>query len=95
MLKRLSRGRRLQAPQPPNPGLKAALAGPLLHPTICPFAGNNLGHQPSAGGPGGAPEGEAQGIAEKLAAFIGAGGRPIGRANANALAAKGNAGEDY
>ena len=36
-----------------------------------------------------------QGIAEKLAAFSGAGGRPIGRANANALAAKGNVGEDY
>ena len=71
---------------------------PGLHPTNCPFADNNLGSQPGAGGPGGpsgAPKGEAQGIAEKLAAFSGAGGRPIGRANANALAAEGNAGEYY
>ena len=58
-----------------------------------PFAGNNLGRQPGAGAAaGGAPKGEAQGISEKLAAFTGAGGRPIGRANANALTAEGNAG---
>ena len=63
-----------------------------LHPTIGPFAGNNLGRQPSVGAPRGAPKGEAQGISEKLAAFTGAGGRPIGRANANALTAEGNAG---
>lgn len=63
-----------------------------LNPTIGPFAGSNLGGEPSAGGPGGAPKVEAQGISEKLAAFTGAGGRPIGRANANALTAEGNAG---
>ena len=68
---------------------------PGLHPAIRPFAGNDLGRQPSACGPGGPPEGEAQGIPKKLAAFTGAGGRPIGRANADALAAKGDAGEDY
>jgi hypothetical protein len=39
--------------------------------------------------------GEAQGIPKQLAAFTGPGGRQIGRANANALAAGGNAGEDY
>jgi len=65
---------------------------PPLHPTIRPFAGSNLGRQPGAGAPSGAPEGEAQGIAKKLAAFTGAGGRPIGRANASALAAEGTAG---
>ena len=66
-----------------------------LHPTIRPFTGNNLGSQPSAGAPGGAPKGEAQGIPKKLEAFSGAGGRQISRTNANALAAKGNAGEDH
>jgi hypothetical protein len=54
-----------------------------------------LWNQPSAGAPSGAPKGEAQGIPEKLAAFTGAGGRQISLANANALAAKGNAGEDH
>ncbi|MDH4404419.1 MAG: hypothetical protein QE276_00145 [Cyanobium sp. D14.bin.5] len=68
---------------------------PPLNPTIRPLAGNNLGSQPSAGAASGAPEGEAQDIAEKLAAFSGDGGRPIGRANANALAAKGNTGEGW
>jgi hypothetical protein len=53
-----------------------------LHPTICPFAGNDLGHELGAGAAGGAPKAEAQGVAEELAAFSGAGGRPIGRANA-------------
>ena len=66
---------------------------PPLNPTIRPLAGNNLGSQPSAGAPSGPPKGEAQGIPQKLAAFTGAGGRQIGRANANALAAEGNAGE--
>jgi hypothetical protein len=66
-----------------------------LHPTIRPYAGNNLGHQPSASAPSGAPKGEEQDIPKKLAAFTGAGGRPIGRANETALAAKGDAGEDY
>jgi hypothetical protein len=66
-----------------------------LNPAIRPFASNNLGSQPSAGGPSGAPEGESQGIPKKLAVLARAGGRQIGRANANALAAKGNAGEDY
>ena len=66
-----------------------------LHPTIHPLAGNNLGGEPGAGGAGGAPEGEAQGIPKQLAAFSGAGGRPISRAKANALAAKGNAGEGW
>jgi hypothetical protein len=66
-----------------------------LNPTIRPFAGNNLGRQPSASAPSGAPEGEAQGIPKKLAAFTGAGRRQIGRANANALAAEGNASEGH
>jgi len=65
------------------------------NPTIRPFAGNILGSQPGAGAPSGPPESEAQSIPKKLAAFSGAGGRQIGRANANALAAKGDAGEDY
>jgi len=68
---------------------------PPLNPTIRPLTGNDLGSQPSAGAASGAPEGEAQDIPKKLAAFSGAGGRQIGRANANALAADGNAGEDY
>ena len=79
----------------PNRGLKAALAAPPLHPTIRAFAGNNLGSQPGAGAPSGAPEGKSQGIPKQLAVLARAGGRQIGRANANALAAKGNAGEDY
>jgi len=68
---------------------------PPLNPAIRPLAGNNLGSQPSAGAPSDAPEGEAQGIPKQLAVLAGAGGRQIGRANANALAAKANAGEDY
>ena len=56
-----------------------------LNPTTRPFAGNDLGHKPIAGAAGGPPKGEAQGISKKLAAFTGAGGRQIGRANANAL----------
>jgi len=40
-------------------------------------------------------EGEAQAIAKKLAVLAGAGGRPISRANANALAAEGDAGEGW
>ena len=66
-----------------------------LNPTIRPFAGNDLGHQPSASAASGAPKGKTQGIPKQLAAFTGAGGRQIGRANANALAAKGNANEDW
>ncbi|MDH4404422.1 MAG: hypothetical protein QE276_00160 [Cyanobium sp. D14.bin.5] len=66
-----------------------------LHPTNCPFAGSNLGSQPGAGAASGAPEGEAQGIPKQLAVLARAGGRQIGRANANALAAKGNAGKDW
>jgi hypothetical protein len=61
-------------------------------PTIGLFAGSNLGGEPSAGGPGGPPKAEAQGMQEKLAVLARAGGRSIGRANANALAAEGNAG---
>ena len=53
-----------------------------LHPTNRPFAGSNLGSQPGAGAPSSPPKGKAQGIAKQLAAFSGAGGRPIGRANA-------------
>ena len=68
---------------------------PRLNPTIRPFAGQRTRKKPGDGGPGGLPKGEAQGIREKPAAFSGAGGRPISRANANALAAKGNAGEDH
>jgi hypothetical protein len=78
----------------PNRGLKAALAY-TPHPTIGLFAGSNLGGEPSAGGPGGPPKAEAQGIPKQLAAFSGAGGRQIGRANANVLAAEGDASEDY
>ncbi len=66
-----------------------------IHPTIRALTGNNLWRQPSAGAPSGPPEREAQGIAKKLAAFSGAKVRQIGRANANALTAKGNAGKDY
>jgi hypothetical protein len=44
---------------------------------------------------GGSPEGEAQGIPKQLSVLAGAGGRQIGRANANVLPAKGNAGEDH
>lgn len=64
-------------------------------PTIGLFAGSNLGGEPSAGGPGGPPKAEAQGMQEKLAVLARAGGRSIGRANANALAAEGDASEDY
>ena len=63
-----------------------------LNPTNRPLAGNNLGSQPSAGAASGAPEGEAQGIPKQLAVLARAGGRQIGRANANALAAVGDAG---
>ena len=63
-----------------------------LNPTIRPFAGNDLGHQPSASAASGAPKGKTQGIPKQLAVLTGAGGRQIGRANANALAAKGTAG---
>ena len=66
-----------------------------LNPTIRPFAGNDLGHQPSASAASGAPKGKTQGIPKQLAVLTGAGGRQIGRANANALAAKGNANEDW
>ena len=59
------------------------------------LTGQRIRSEPSASAAGGPPEGEAQGIAKKLAAFSGAGGRPIGRANANALATEGNAGENY
>jgi hypothetical protein len=79
-----------------NRSLKAALACLRpLSPTIRPLTGNNLGSQPGAGAPSGAPEGEAQSIPKKLAVLARAGGRQIGRTNTNALAAKGNAGEDY
>ena len=66
-----------------------------LNPTIRPFAGNNLGSQPGAGAPSGTPKGEAQGISKRLPVLAGALSRPISRANANALAAEGDAGEDY
>ena len=56
---------------------------------------NTLGGEPSASAAGGLPKGEAQGISKQLAAFSGAGRRPINWANAKALAAKGNAGLDY
>ena len=68
---------------------------PALNPTIRPFAGNNLGRQPSAGAAGGPPKGESQGIPKQLAVLAGAGGRQIGRTNANALVAEGDAGKDY
>jgi hypothetical protein len=79
-----------------NRSLKSELAClHPLHPTIGPLAGDNLGSQPGAAAPSGAPEGEAQGIPKQLAVLAGAGGRQIGRGNANALAAEGDAGEDY
>ena len=68
---------------------------PPLNPAIRPFAGNNLGSEPSAGAASGAPEGEAQGIPKQLAVLAGAGGRQIGRANANDLTTKGNAAKDH
>lgn len=52
-----------------------------LHTTIRPFAGNDLGRRASRSSLRRSPE-------------LG-GGRPISRANANALAAEGNAGEDH
>ena len=66
-----------------------------LNPTIRPFAGNNLGSQPGAGAPSGTPKGEVQGISKRITLLAGAPSRPISRANANALAAEGDAGEDY
>ena len=79
--------------QPTKRSLKAALACLRpLSPAIRPLTGNNLGSQPGASAPSGAPEGEAQGIPKQLAVLARAGGRQIGRTNANALAAKGNAG---
>ena len=68
---------------------------PRLNPTIRPFAGQRIRNNPGDGGPGGLPKGEAQGIPEKPAAFTGAVGRQISRGNANALAAKGDAGEPH
>ena len=68
---------------------------PPLHPTISSLAGNNLEKQPGAGVPSDAPKGKAQGITKKFAAFTGVGGRQISRGYANAMAAKGDAGEDY
>jgi hypothetical protein len=68
---------------------------PPLNPTIRPLTGNDLGSQPSAGAPSGPPKGEAQGIPKQLAVLARAGGRQIGRTNANALAAEGNAGKHY
>ena len=44
-----------------------------LNPTIRPFAGNDLGHKPSAGAAGDPSEGEAQGVTEKLAVLAGVG----------------------
>ncbi len=69
---------------------------PPLHPTIRPFAGSNLGNQPGASAASsGPPKAETQGIPKQHAVLAGTGGRQIGQANANALAAKGNAGKDY
>jgi hypothetical protein len=67
----------------------------LQQPTGCTFAVSNLGNQPGAGAHGCVAEGEAQGIPKKLSAFSEAGGRQVSRANANALAAEGNAGMEY
>ena len=57
---------------------------PPLHPTINLFAGNNLGHKPSAGAAGGPQEGDTQGIAEELAVLAGAGSRGWVRLDLNA-----------
>jgi hypothetical protein len=80
-LKRLSRGR------------KAALAAPPPQPTHRALAGHLLGHQPAASAAGGAPEGEAQGIAQELAALQGAGGWRQRRGHGQPAAAQGQAGQ--
>ena len=74
--------------------LRTALAGccQAYTPQSARLRATTWGGEPSAGGPSGPPEGEAQAIPKQLAAFTGAGVRPIGRANASALAAEGNAG---
>ena len=42
---------------------------PTSAPTDSTFSGEDIRRQPGAGGEGGAPEGEAQRVAQKLAAF--------------------------
>ena len=64
-----------------------------LHPTTRPFAGNDLGHNPSAGAAGDPPEGEAQGIAEELAVLAGAGSRRWVWLDLDATTGQGDAGE--
>lgn len=72
---------------------RASRALPALRPTLRPFAGNDLGHKPSAGAAGGAPEAEAQGVTEQLATLAGAGRRRGIRQDLNATAGKGDAGQ--
>ena len=64
-----------------------------LHPTTRPFAGNDLGHKPSASAAGEPPEGEAQGIAEELAVLAGAGSRRWVWLDLDATTGQGDAGE--
>jgi hypothetical protein len=65
---------------------------PGLHPTIRPFTSDSLVSQPSAGAHSGAPEGCR---ASRLSCGALSGwGRHIGRGNANAIPAEGNAGVD-
>ena len=88
--------------QPAEPSRPRAGTTPERHfhkaytpptPHNLPVSGNDLGHELGAGAAGGAPEAEAQGIAEELAAFAGAGrGRGIGL-DLDATAGQGDAGE--
>ena len=82
----------LQPEQLPSGFHKAAGLHPL-HPTIGPFAGNDLGHKPSAGAAGDPPEGEAQGAREELAVLAGAGSRRWVGLDLDATTGQGDAGE--
>ena len=64
-----------------------------LHPTIRPFTGNDLGNQPSASAAGGSPNGEAQSVANELAAFAGAVRRRGIRLDLHTTASQGDAGK--
>ena len=66
---------------------------PHLHPTIRPFAGNDLGQKPGAGAAGDPPEGEAQGVAEELAVLAGAGSRRWVGLDLDTTTGQGDAGE--
>jgi len=67
---------------------------PRLHPTIRALTCQRIRSKPSAGGPSKEPLGDAQSIPENRAALTDNGSRQIGWAKANAIAAKGDVGED-